>query len=183
MLCQEVNFVHDGTTEDNTPLLVVYTYNPAIEKINYNALKSRTATTQQQATSERKRRNSDITLAPACGKLDLTVKREEIGPALTEDLPLSKVVEPAQFNAGICGGQCSSTPPDLTFSNHAPVIHLLIPQEDFRGRHAYSYVQCCAPIRYRALEIMVQQKGSLAIVTLDDLIIDDCSCLDIVDFS
>lgn len=194
MACTELKFTYDDFTEEDTPLLVVYSYDPKLKNINYQAIAKRTldevSTTGTPVTTTRKRRrrsiNSNSTI-PGCTRHSLWVKGSKIFPELVGKQPgdTFEVVIPDQYDAGICGGGCSRTFPVNAPSNHAPFIHVLLGISDFieQQNNNFNYTECCAPVEYTQQDVLARSATGVAIHIIPNMKITKCECIYIADFS
>ena len=162
---------------DHHPLLMVYTYDPDAENIDYSMLSTMVAV--PPTTETRKRQAVATNLQPSCTVHPLEVTKEDLN-----GIPLIKghtIHLPASYNAGICGGECETTFPNEP--QHAQLIHLLILRNKFRA-HGYSFTQCCAPVQYLPLDVLsVSTQAVVQINRLKNMKIKKCECIDIATFT
>ena len=207
--CTEVKFVYQSVNEDNIPLLIVYSYDPKIEHMNYKLLAERvlaenmlstTAATSdtlpgvQAVPDSERRKRDDATMAPTatsppipgCRVNELTINAQDLRYLNPNKNPKGfNVIMPVTYNAGICGGKCDRSLPSNSGSDHALFIHLLLGTEGFKQQQKshYSYTQCCVPISYKPLEVLYEDDvNNLSINIIKDMIIKECECLDVLDF-
>lgn len=193
--CSEIEFVHSRSNEDTEPLLVVYSYDRELEKIDYKTIlnnlnKSEVARRRRSANLansqnvlKRKARDNNIasTVSPAtsCNVYSLNITNEEIPKMRGES-----VILPYFYDAKICGGHCGDSLPVAQELQHNMLVHMLQRNQEFRDRHNYHITRCCAPIKYDSLDVIVsseQNPGFIRIIP--NMKIVQCECLEIVDFT
>lgn len=186
-----MKFIFKDYTEVDKPLFIVYTYDPKIDNISYRrTLDSMMQQTQVQQTtddSNSKRRKRNI--PPVCKVNPLTVPGSAIYDNMVGvDSDQFLVVNPVDYNAGICGGSCDHEHPDDT-EVHNRFIFLLIGQDvhknNFLDTHNYNgFKQCCSPIDYAPLQVLFTDGTSeLNIHIVADMRVTRCECLYTVDYS
>ena len=182
--CKELNFVYEDFTEKNMPMLIVYSNDPSLARVNYQALAHKAITENNIATAPtnvltRRRRRS---APPACAVHPLHVRGSEIFAVMGErnrsDL---QVVSPITYNAGICGGGCDRTHPQDA-NIHARFVHALLASSSFRNQHRrYSFTQCCAPVQFEDVRVLSHSKLEGEIINVyRDLKLTRCNCIDII---
>lgn len=183
---QNIRFIYEGFTDLNMPLLITYSYDPRVANVNYRSIRDQVISQQQTGVEKRRKRSSvsKRSTENLCQKRDLIVLASEVFyPIFSED-PECEIVWPLDYNAGICGGNCvgdDTLPGPIT--NHAPFISILISSSTFSSRHSnYVFKPCCAPVKYSPLRVYTNSptKGT-TIVTIDNMVIDKCDCIDILD--
>lgn len=94
-----------------------------------------------------------------------------------------RIVHPLRYNAGICGGSCGSTLPSGDNLRHSQIVHLLVHLEKFQD-HQYKFTQCCAPVSYTPLQLLVRPlyRRGFYMVVVTNMIIRKCECLEVIDF-
>ena len=193
--CSEVKFIYQSSTDDNAPLFIVYSYDYQINELNYKEIEDRlaseamTASTAQPSTSqaERRKRSSSEppTDPPSCEVQELIVESKRILPHMRRNKHNEQLVvaKPSTYNAGICGGLCTSGLPMHT--HHSTLISLLLNEQSFE--HGYKVTKNCSPVKYRDFHVMghnIDLPGtSYVIFIIPNMIIDKCECIDIVDYS
>lgn len=189
MPCTSIKFVDRDFTEETKPVYIVYSYNHEIENINYNDIANEvienilttdgdSAAVSQTGPSRRRKRQ----IQHNCKVNEMRVNKDNIYNKMVGSVSQDfEVVVPLSYNAGICGGACdTSLIPDGSPSNHAPFVYLLIEQKKFRDLHGYSFQRCCAPVKYGPLTVFSTSDGSHQINTIDNMIVKQCQCLDII---
>ncbi len=177
---QNVKFAYEGFTDENMPLLITYSYDPRVANVDYKMIAAQARATQIVASADTARRKRQIT--ETCRKHPLIVKSTEILFGIVSNDPSCEIVYPSEYDAGICGGTCDETLPG-SHTNHAPFINILISSNSFSSRHpTYNFKPCCVPVKYRSLRVYTQSPDkSSTIVTVDNMIIDQCDCIDILE--
>lgn len=199
-----MTFVDQDFTDETKPAYIVYSYNLDIENINYNDIVDATiadmyaedstaepAVAQVGGNRRRKRAAKGPVggnrlhkrSTPHCRVNDLFVSgssiyREMLGVVVRGDF---QVLHPTTYNAGICGGSCSTTVLPSTLSgHHAPFVHLLLQQASFQSMHGYNFERCCAPVQYKPMSVLTNSEAGVQISTIPNLQIQKCECLDII---
>ncbi len=178
-----LQFHYTKSNDELEPLLVIDSFDPESENIDYSLL---TASIPAPTIAQRSnsRRSADTTgqpgYNPSCERNDLQVRREDLNSIKL--IRGHSIKLPTSYNAGICGGQC-----EISFPNgplHATLIHVLIGRNSFE-EHGYTFKQCCAPVAYDPLDIlsMSNENQVVKITRLKNMIITRCECIDIVQFS
>lgn len=195
----EVKFVNKNDNETTIPLLIVYSYDPKMDNINYKQLADRTiskiaepATSATAVQMGRRRRRSTTT--QSCGFHPLMIQGSDIYDGIVGVTASDfRVSYPQNYNAGICGGTCSNSIPSGSSSNHAPFIHLLLRNQAFKDKHIndyYSYLtgvsfaQCCVPVVFKPLAVLYVANGATNINIIQNMLIspNGCECLDVIQF-
>ena len=209
--CSEspVEFVYTQTNQEQEPLLVVYSFDPEVEKIDYQAILASLGENPTNHVAERRKRQSSSTVAqeplPSCSLFPLNITAGDIPPKRRGEV----VLYPLHYDAGdcvilvyfivyisiflsiypgICGGQCLSKFPTTQDLKHAQLVHLLLNRGTFNDRHGYTFTQCCAPVKYSSLDVLIRpapgdNSRSVYINIINNMKILECECLDVVDFS
>lgn len=189
--CETVKFTYQAYTDITTPILIVYSYNKNIEKINYRDVVSSTILDEYMSESisttaptpaRRKRAAGQF-----CGVHDLIIETKHISGAMASSNASDfTILFPTTYDAGICGGKCGGVIPDNSPSNHAPFLFLLLERETFKGHylenHGYVFEQCCVPVSYKPLVVLTSGDMTTSINTIQDMVIHQCECLDIIKF-
>lgn len=188
------------------PIFIVYSYNPKIEKINYQDIANGVIENmllqdaEDSAPTQAPTRAPTQAPAPAVSAAGSNRRKREIPNCQVNDLIVDgssifnlmvgstasnfRVGAPTSYNAGICGGSCENVLiPDSLTSNHAPFVYLLVEQQAFKQKHQYTFERCCAPVKYGPLTVFSYSDGSASINVIEDLIIKECECLDIIKLS
>lgn len=181
MPCLEIKFLYQDFTDENTPLLVVYSYDKKIENISYKQTVETMITTQELPTpslaQSRKKRS-----IPTCQVNNLTIPGANIYKYMEGvDSENIAVLYPSTFNAGICGGACTGTQPENT-ALHATFLFQFLGDPDSSPTHGYDLIKCCTPVKYDPLQVLLRMDGVVEINIIDGMKVSACECLDIVDF-
>ena len=188
--CKDAQLQFVYSSEDNAehePLLVIYSYDPAIEQVNLesilNELNTNTTPTPTVDEGTESPTNTEGKRSVVNQPTRCRVKRLEITKDHLNNIPFIKtgdIILPESFNAGICGGVCSNRFPQKS-SAHAELVHLLLHTRAFTGLNYSKYQQTCSPVRHRAVEFLVHQKndGAFEIIIRNNLQITDCACLEV----
>ena len=146
---------------------------------NYSS-HTHTHTSQGNTPAARRRRTSNIESPPSCRVNQLTIQGSDI-PWKDDEY----IVRPITYNAGICGGACGSTLPTSEELRHTQIVHLLVNLDKFEESQ-YTFQQCCAPVKYSSLQILVRPKPStgrnMYMSLLAHMRISQCECLDVIEF-
>lgn len=180
-------FKNQDYNDKTTPIFIVYTYNQNIENINYKQIAENTISKMQQTLTnnvepvgQRKKRQ----LTNYCQVNEFIINGSSIFSGMVgSTAPDFNVIHPSDYNAGICGGYCSTSQfPDRSPTNHAHFMHVLLEQKKqvFRDRHNYNFQRCCAPVKYAPLSVFTFSYGSVNINTIKNLLVEECECLDII---
>lgn len=187
--CIDVKFININYSDDTVPIFVVYSYNPVIENINYNEIADEVIEKMMSEEAaggsvsvggvQGQRRKRQVS---TCQVNELIVGGEKILNRMVGSRAADfSVLFPEVYNAGICGGSCKTTLlPDKSDTNHAPFVYLLLEQPSFKEKFSYSFSRCCAPVRYGPLQVFSMSDGSSNINTIEDMRIEECECLDII---
>ena len=187
--CDRIRFYHQSDNEDKEPLLAVHSYDQILNSIDYAKIldtvgqnkidRRRRAIGDAPSEHTVPRRSSDQT--PLCDVISLNITSSEI-PKREED---EEILLPTKYDAGICGGNCGNTMPQVQNLEHNVLIHMLQGLSEFHDRHGYHITRCCAPIKYAPLEVIVLPPCPKAAYSriIQNMKITQCECLAIVDFS
>ena len=140
------------------------------------------AQTQTEVVSSRKRRQAHGKL-PACRLNNLNIATANIH--LPDNLLEGKILLPVTYNAGICGGQCGNTFP--MHMTHSQLVHMLVTSQSFeytkpQGMNT-DFEQSCSPVQFSSLVVIFLKAGSTRLVTLNNMRITKCDCLEVLRFS
>lgn len=197
--CDTVKFTYQGYSDTTTPILIVYSFDKNIEKINYKDVVDSVISgmymgqpTESPApgASARRRRQSE-TPPPFCGVQELKIDTNPhvTGALAGVDVSDFSVLFPLDYEAGICGGECGAVIPDISPFNHAPFLASLLERESlnlksqYMASHNYVFDHCCAPVSYAPLVVLAMVSQSTTILTVPHMQIHQCACLDIVKLS
>ena len=167
------------------PILIVYSYNPRVENIDYHRVAERVKLLASASSTDagsnaiqpqRKKRSTGI---GECAVQPLSVYGSEIVPDLMGLDSSYSVHIPLDYNAGICGGRCISSLPSGVSSKHAPFIHVLLDIQSFNSRHGLNFNQCCVPVKYKNLDVLFIGEEALVISIIQNMIIEKCECIDV----
>ena len=189
--CEEaqLQFVYSSKDQnaEHEPLLVIYSYDPAIEEVNYESILNELSTdatptttvvgqgTESPTNAQRKR--SVVSQASGCQVRELLITKKHLNDI--NYISNGKIILPDQFNASICGGTCSNRFPQGS-SPHAALVHLLLHMRAFTGLDYRKYQQICSPVHYVPVEFLVQRKdGVFEIQLRHKLKIAKCDCLEV----
>ena len=179
---QDVQFAYENFTDETMPALFAFIYDEKIEKINYSEIERRLNLGSSNPppqidgnmVSRRKRGSGVCSVQPLYVNTTTPFFRFLIEQAAgTSNF---EVLFPIVHNVGTCGGICDSRIPTGSPSNHAPMLDLLIKDGTL---YPGDFTQYCVPVKYRSLQVWVDHP-SIAIVTIDDIIVDRCECLDVL---
>ena len=121
---------------------------------------------------------------PVCGVIDFIVQTSDI------DLSSCKIRLPATYNAGICGGECSSGL--VLIQNgylHSYIINYLINSKGYRHPLTEGsgikpeFASMCAPLKYRDLAFLVECSGSFSTLYRPNMRIKRCGCVDVTQYT
>lgn len=191
MPCKAIKFVNKDYNDDTEPIFIVYSYNPKIEKINYqniadtvieNIILAEESPQSPAIDTAGKRRKREV---PTCQVNNLLVDSRYIFNQMVGSTASDfSVRAPSYYNAGICGGSCKNVLiPNSMTSNHAPFVYLLVEQPSFQAQHGYTFKRCCAPVRYGPLTVFSVADGTASINVIENLMIKECECLDIIELA
>ena len=181
--CDQIHFYNGNNDEDTEPLLVVHSYDSDLDKIDYARIldtvkQNNTAATEVNKRSARQTQQE----IPFCKVLPLEVQGHEIPKKNGSE----QILAPSSYNAGICGGDCGTTMPQYPDLGHNVLIHMLQGSSDFRDRHGHTITRCCAPIKYSPLKMIVLPPNATSesayIRILENMMVAQCGCIEIVDF-
>lgn len=188
--CNSAKFVNRDYSDLTEPIFMVYSYNPEIDNINYseiadelieNILSASDGAAPAVSVNSAQRRKRQT---PTCKVNELQVSGSSIFNKMVGSTASDfSVLIPQDYNAGICGGSCETKLIPYHTSKHAPFIFLLLEQSSFKEKHSYTFTRCCAPVKYGPLQVFSISNGSTNIFTIEDMIIEKCQCLDIIDLS
>lgn len=170
------------------PTLIVESRDPRIDQIDFQAIANKVDLPTELPPTEPPMNNYDVganrrkrETPPPCSVQPLVVsttsnlfKLMVEAAAGTSDF---EILYPVTFDIGTCGGVCDSGIPFDSPSNHAPLLDFLL--RDGTISNPGSYYKCCVPVKYRSLRIYVNSP-SIAIVTIENIIVDTCECLDVL---
>lgn len=121
------------------------------------------------------------TSIPTCQVNELMVQGNKIYNSMIGVEEDVTIILPQEYNAGICGGTCRQEAPQS--SHHSTLIFLLLGEAAFGETHSYEIKQCCSPVKYKGLNVLFRtENGGSVINVINDMVIEECECLDIVDF-
>ena len=177
-----VQFVSSRDDLEHEPLLVVYSFDPEAEKINYKYLLD--SAQPEDESSQRRRKRSipvkrNVDLPPQCSVHSLMIISAHLNSI--SQFRNQQIVSPERYDAGICGGVCEYSIP--TSFAHASLVHLLISRNSFT-QHNYQFVQCCSPTAYESKTFLTRgQDDVFKISVLQNMKITSCECIDVVSFT
>lgn len=186
--CNSIQFLHTSADENTRPHLVIHSYDPELEKIDYtkvmdslnitdpNTVQRRSVQVRAGNSNQRRPRQTDTDF---CRVYPLNITQNEIHNVIEET-----VVVPSFYDAGICGGGCEHTFPKFPDLRHNVLIHILKGTAEFTDRHGYNITRCCAPKKYAPLDaIVVDSNNRPYIRIIPNMVIEECECLEVIDFN
>ena len=161
-----------ASSMDDHPALVIYSRDPDASLFAARALLKGLSDPDSAVSRdvERHARSS-----AGCGLNSLVFQASTLN-----SIPLianQQIMFPSSYNGGICGGPCYGSYPD----KNAPAIALIT---HYITRMASAgYTQCCAPVQFGSVSFVSTptgtSSGTTTITTLANMVVTDCTCLDI----
>lgn len=186
----QLQFVYSSKDDKNAehePLLVIYSYDPTMEQVNFMSVLNELSTNTTPATTEAEgsesptnaERKRSVNQSTRCEVKPLVVTKEHLNK-----IPFikgGKVMLPDSFNAGVCGGVCSNRfPRHKETPAHASLVHVLLQTRAFTGLRYEKYQQTCSPVKYAAEEFLVRRDdGVFEIQFRHHIRITKCDCLEV----
>jgi hypothetical protein len=175
--------------DDNQPLLMIYSHDLNVARINITALAEATNNTQNSTTGRHRRQtvNNGANLPPlrqSCGKHSLVISLDTLNEIWRLTGRANEhAIFPRSFNINVCAGECSRSIP-LSTAQHSIIAYFLHTRnrdDEILYRNA-TWGQCCAPVKYRSIETLFSlPRNEVRIVTIKDMSVEQCSCLTILE--
>ncbi len=182
LTCQhddEVLIVNNLLEEDKIPILTVHSYLKIEMKLGktMELIRQQVEVLQKGPPTRYQRRKRHSTRGYACTVFDFVIPTMYIPSAAFSDYINFRPVFPVSYNSGICGGQCLLTAPHASSTPYSILLHGLIRQQIFSD-YDYVFAQSCVPIEFDPIHILGVATGTVAVVSIDDMVIKTCSCAD-----
>ena len=171
--------VEDLQTVNNTTGKLVFT-SPAVE-ISYIDMEGKYSKTTQLVTraysgdeSRRKRRQAGWSMADLSCSAARTTKhccRRDLVLDIHRDLNWTWVLRPRTLIANFCSGLCSLNWPTATYHTLLNLIY-----SSHSGNPTGSPAPCCVPDKFTTLPFLLFNRGSIELISIDDISIDSCVC-------
>ena len=173
----ENRIITNTADRNQQPSLVVYSYQPNVDDIPIikGLRRSMPNITKRSVQPLRSRRSTLRPLDGACRRHDVSIQINWLNERVVTD---GKLIHPNNYNAGICGGDCSRTVPMAP--EHAVIFHLVsntIGQLPARLRNSDKYEKCCVPVEYDHENFVIQKGGVLEAWKLNNASAKRCGCV------
>jgi len=172
--------VNNNLDEDQTPILVVYSFEREKESADYNLtteilLQQLKDFDKNLTDNVRRKRSSSMNIA--CTLFDLEIPTRNIPLNFIGSYTTFKAVYPKSFNAKICGGFCANNNVHDEAKHHPLLINILRNADELSR---YNFGQSCAPIAYEPLYIYGVADYQVPMVRdISNMVVTKCGCLDI----
>ena len=184
----------DDKNAEHEPLLVIYSYDPTMEQVNFQSVLNEYGNNTTPATTEAEGSESPTNAegkrsvrsvanqSTRCEVQPLKVTKEHLNRISFIDG--GRVMLPDSFNAGICGGVCSNRFPRLKETPaHASLVHVLLQTRAINGLQYNKYQQTCSPVKYAAEGFLVARGDVFEIQVRQHIKITKCDCLEVFNTS
>jgi len=178
----EVLLVNDVFQEDKIPILTVHSYlkiemqfGKTMEQIRQQVEELLKEPLTPLHHHQRKKRLS--TKQHTCTVLDFVIPTMYIPSTAFSDYINFRPVVPMSYNSGICGGLCYLSAPHASSAPYSILLHGLIRQQIVFD-YGYVFAQSCIPIEFDPVHILGVAEGTVAVVSIDDMVVKTCGCAD-----